>query len=91
VTQPEPSDRPRLVRHARYRWDAVREQHQIIFPEGMLVLNVTGAAIVKLCDGRTCREILSTMLSEFTDCRSEEVGQFLSRLSEKGLLADDDS
>ena len=41
---------PRLVPFARYRWDKIREQHQIVYPEGVLVLNRTGAEIVQRMD-----------------------------------------
>ena len=84
--------RPKLVRHARYRWDELRGQHQLVFPEGMLVLNETGAAIVHLCDGRTLDELLAALTEECVDSVSaEEVGVFLQRLAEKGLLRDADS
>ena len=81
--------RPVLVHHARYRWDKIREQHQVVFPEGMLVLNETGAAIVQLCDGRSIDEIsaaLKVQLSEGDP--SDDVFTFLDRLAKKGLLCD---
>ena len=37
-------------------WDEVRRQHQIVFPEGLLVLNPSGAAIARRCDGRPAAE-----------------------------------
>ena len=45
-------NRPTLASHVRYRWDAVRDQHQLVFPEGVLVLNESAAALAALCDGR---------------------------------------
>lgn len=84
--------RPLLVRHARYRWDKVRGQHQLVFPEGMLVLNDSAAAIVRLCDGRTLAEMLSVLSEEFPDRPlDEEVSAFLERLTRKGLLRDADT
>ena len=81
--------RPELVSHARYRWDKVREQHQIVYPEGVLVLNETGAAIVRLCDGRTTVQLLAALGAEFPDAGIEaDVEAFLGRLSKKGLLRD---
>ena len=57
--------RPVLARHARYRWDELRGQHQIVFPEGVLVLNDTGAAIVRHCDGRTTEALIAELESQF--------------------------
>lgn len=84
--------RPKLVRHARYRWDEVRSQHQLVFPEGILVLNETGAAIVRHCDGRSLDELFAALAEAFDDCPpGEEVCEFLQRLAQKGLLRDADS
>jgi pyrroloquinoline quinone biosynthesis protein D len=86
-----------LARHARYRWDALRGQHQLVFPEGLLVLNETGAAIVRLCDGRSTAELLAALAAQLTDCPptpggedrvQDEVHEFLARLAKKGLLRD---
>lgn len=89
MTMPPPFRRPILARHARYRWDALRQQHQIVFPEGVLMLNESGAAIVRLCDGRPIGEIASALAAEFKDAPVEtDVPAFLERLLEKGLLID---
>lgn len=81
--------RPVLVPHARYRWDAIRGQHQLLFPEGILVLNETGAAIVRLCDGRPVHELLAALSAKFPDAQlDEDVRIFLERLARKGLLRD---
>lgn len=81
--------RPMLVRHARYRWDELRGQHQLVFPEGVLVLNETGAAIVRLCDGRSLDELLAALTESFSSRPpAEEVAEFLQRLARKGLLRD---
>jgi pyrroloquinoline quinone biosynthesis protein D len=31
--------KPRLAAKARLKWDAVREKHLLLYPEGVLVLN----------------------------------------------------
>ncbi len=81
--------RPELVRHARYRWDELRRQHQLVFPEGILVLNETAAAIVKLCDGRATEELLVEVKAQFSDVDpTRDVDEFLCRLAQKGLLRD---
>jgi pyrroloquinoline quinone biosynthesis protein D len=81
--------RPILAPHARYRWDALRNQHQVVFPESALVLNETGAAILKLCDGRTIEELISALEAECGRCDlTEDVIEFLQSLAEGGLLRD---
>ena len=81
--------RPVLVPHARYRWDKLRQQHQLLFPEGILVLNEPGAAIVQLCDGRPLAELLAALGEQFPGADlGEDVQTFLERLARKGLLCD---
>ena len=81
--------RPVLVPHARYRWDTLRGQHQVVFPEGLLVLNESGAAIVRLCDGRPVSELLAALGERFPDADlAADVDAFLDRLARKGLLRD---
>ncbi len=80
---------PILARHARYRWDAIRKQHQLVFPEGVLVLNDSGAAIVKCCDGRSTDELLAALTAQAGEGDlSADVHAFLNRLAGKGLLRD---
>ena len=84
--------RPLLAPGVRYRWDETREQHQLLFPEGLLVLNESGAAIVQLCDGRTTDEVISELESQVSHGNpADDVHPFLARLTEKGLLRDGNS
>ena len=76
-----------LVPHARYRWDKLRSEHQLVFPEGIMVLNETGAVIVRLCDGRSLSELLAALAEQFPDAAvKKDVRNFLVRLARKGLL-----
>jgi pyrroloquinoline quinone biosynthesis protein D len=82
-------EKPLLVKHARYRWDRVRRQHQLVYPEGLLVLNETAAAIVQLCDGRSVTELNAELARRCTaPFPPADVDEFLARLAEKGLLRD---
>jgi len=82
------SKRPRLVPFARYRWDRIREQHQIVYPEGVLVLNTTGAEIIKRLDGRTVDELVAELESVFNAAAVRaDVQRFLEKLFDHGLLA----
>ncbi len=82
---------PQLAPFARYRWDRIREQHQIVYPEGVLVLNPTGAEIVKRMDGRTLDEVVADLKTAFNgaDIR-DDVLDFLEGLFNHGLLKRDD-
>jgi pyrroloquinoline quinone biosynthesis protein D len=81
--------RPTLVPHARYRWDKLRGQHQLVFPEGILVLNDPGAAILQLCDGRSTADLLAALAERFPGGDlAADVCAFLERLTRKGLLRD---
>lgn len=84
-------NRPQLVPFARYRWDKIREQHQIVYPEGVLVLNPTGAEIVQRMDGRTLDALVSDLETAFngTGIRGDVV-DFLEGLYNHGLLKRDD-
>jgi coenzyme PQQ biosynthesis protein PqqD len=85
-----PIRRPVLARGTRYRWDELRRQHQVVFPEGVLVLNETGAAVVRLCDGRSTEELIAALEGEFPGSHpAGDVAEFLERLARKGLLRDD--
>lgn len=82
--------RPRLAVGTRYRWDKVREQHQLVFPEGMIVLNGTGEAIVKLCDGRSTDELIAALKERYPGAEpADDVHEFLEQLADKGLLRDE--
>ncbi len=75
------TNRPRLARQVRLEWDPVREQQVLLAPEGVLVLNQTGATILGLCDGeRTVAKIVEELRGKYSHVADEEVQDFLSRL-----------
>ena len=81
---------PVLAMGARYRWDTVRAQHQLVFPEGMIVLNETSAAIVRLCDGRSTDDLISTLKGTYPGSEpADDVHEFLRDLADRGLLRDE--
>jgi len=82
---------PKLVSHARYRWDKRREQHQLVFPEGVLVLNATAASIVQLLDGRRLVDLVAELNHRGPTGDVEgDVHEFIERLADKGLLCEGD-
>ena len=89
MTQQQRVLRPVLARGVRHRWDSVRRQHQLLFPEGMLVLNETGAAIVELCDGRSTEEVRDALAETYADVNVQnDLDEFLHRLFRRGLIRD---
>ena len=81
--------RPRLAPHARYRWDRIRKEHQLVFPEGMILLNEPGKAIVDLCDGRSIEEMVAALKEKFPGAEPEDdVREFLGQLAGRGLVHD---
>lgn len=82
--------RPVLARSARYRFDTVRGEHQLVFPEGLLQLNETGAQIVQRCDGRPLGELVADLKGQFDGCQEEDVREFIENLKQRGLLRDVD-
>ncbi|WP_207956184.1 pyrroloquinoline quinone biosynthesis peptide chaperone PqqD [Rubrobacter marinus] len=62
----------------------MREQHVLLAPEGVLVLNQTGAIILGLCDGeRTVDGIVEELGRRYDRVVGDEVRDFLSRLAAK--------
>ena len=78
------TNRPRLARQVRLEWDPVRERQVLLAPEGVLILNGTGATILGLCDGeRTVVEIVEELRGRYNRVAGDEVRDFLSRLAAK--------
>ena len=81
------TNRPQLARQARLEWDPVRERQVLLAPEGVLVLNQTGAIILGLCDGeRTVGEIVDELRGRYSRVAGDEVGDFLARLASRRLV-----
>lgn len=72
---------PRIRMGVRCSYDQIRESHVVLFPEGVLVLNDTAAAVVDLCDGRTSvGDIASKLAEEFEGVRPQDVAELVERL-----------
>lgn len=80
----------RLAGHARLRGDPVSGKPTLLYPEGMMILNATGEAIVRLCDGvRTAREITDSLASRYEvspQALERDVSEFLGRLRDRRLV-----
>lgn len=78
---------PVLWRLARLDFDRVRQQPVLLYPEGALLLNQTGAAILELCDGRRSIAEIARELGERYACDvGADVTEYLSHLAERELI-----
>jgi pyrroloquinoline quinone biosynthesis protein D len=82
--------RPRLVTGARLRYDEVREEHQLLVPEGVVRLNPTAAEVLELCDGeRSLDDIVSALSARYdgADLR-DDVQELVDAMTARGLVVD---
>jgi pyrroloquinoline quinone biosynthesis protein D len=81
---------PRLAGKTRLKWDAVREKHLLLYPEGVLVLNQTAHDVLALCDGRRAvAEIVKTLAAQYADDAAAvdgDVKEILRKLAEKSFV-----
>ncbi|MFI9011910.1 pyrroloquinoline quinone biosynthesis peptide chaperone PqqD [Actinosynnema sp. NPDC053489] len=78
---------PRLRRGVRTAYDGTRAGHVVLFPEGVLVLNETAAAVVGLCDGRTSVGGIARLLAErFDGVRVGDVVRLVDRLAARRVV-----
>jgi pyrroloquinoline quinone biosynthesis protein D len=78
---------PRLWRLARLDYDTVRQRHILLYPEGAVLLNETGAAILELCNGtRTMAEIVTILTERYHADVSSDVAEYLEHMAERELI-----
>lgn len=82
--------RPKISTRARLQTDKVTGKPILLYPEGVLLLNPTGEAIVSLCTGAaTYREIVLNLAARYHTSAleiSSEVNEYLHRLRARNLL-----
>jgi pyrroloquinoline quinone biosynthesis protein D len=78
---------PVLWRLARMDYDPVRQRHVLLYPEGTVLLNDTGAAILELCDGRrSVAEIAGVLKDRYGSDVTADVIEYLSGLAARELI-----
>ena len=78
---------PVLWRLARLEFDPVRQQRVLLYPEGVVLLNDTGAAILDLCDGsRSISEVAAILQQRYQRDVTADVIDYLSQLGERELV-----
>src|SRR5215471_9922421 len=87
--------RPRISARARVQTDKLSGKPVLLFPEGALLLNPTGHAILQLCDGNAAiADIVETLSSRYKMPSTEvsnQVNEFLLRLRQRNLVEITDS
>ena len=82
-----PDSRPRLWRLARLDYDSVRQRPVLLYPEGAVLLNDTGAAILELCTGeRTVSEIVSILNQRYQADVAADVTEYLVQMADRELV-----
>ena len=89
MTELAPSATPRLWRLARLDYDPVRRRRVLLYPEGAVLLNDSGAAILELCDGsRTVEQIVSILNQRYQTDVAADVTEYLNGMAERELVRD---
>jgi len=87
---PSSEMRPKLSARARLQTDKVTGKPIVLYPEGVLMLNPTGHAIVSLCTGESTFDQIVAKLAErykIPEAQiSPQVAEYLNRLRERNLL-----
>jgi coenzyme PQQ biosynthesis protein PqqD len=80
---------PSLWRLARIDFDGVRNRPVLLYPEGAVLLNDTGRAILELVDGhRSVRDIARILGERYQADVTADVSEYLSHLAERELIRD---
>ncbi len=81
---------PRLHPKARLQHDDVRGRDVLLYPEGLVALNPTGAEILVLCDGvRSVADVVAALEQRYGSPEGgveRDVTAFLNGLAAKGLV-----
>ncbi len=84
------AERPKLSSRARLQTDTVTGNPILLYPEGVLVMNPSGHAIVSLCNGEaTLQGIIEKLATQYkvsaADVSADVIG-YLNRLRSLNLL-----
>ena len=79
--------RPKLWRLARLDYDPVRQRHVLLYPEGAVLLNDTGAAILELCNGaRSVSDIVCILNERYQADVEADVTEYLDLMAQRELI-----
>ena len=84
---PDSRSVPKLWRMTRLHYDPVRQRPVLLYPEGAVLLNDTGAAILELCNGsHTVEQIVTILTERYHADVSADVTEYLSLMAERELI-----
>jgi pyrroloquinoline quinone biosynthesis protein D len=70
-----------------FRWEEPQQAYVMLYPEGVVKLNETGAAILQLCDGNhTTENIISELNEKYSTDVEDSVNKFLEVSHAKGWI-----
>src|SRR5262249_22016704 len=79
-----------LRRGVKLVHDPVRDRYALLYPEGVLLLNDTAAAVLAYCDGeRAVPEVANALADEYEGVEAEDVLALLADLDARRLLRTD--
>ena len=82
-----PDSVPKLPRMTRLHFDPVRQRPVLLYPEGAVLLNDTGAAILELCDGsHTVAQIVRILTERYQVDVAGDVTEYLRLMAERELI-----
>ncbi|QBD83488.1 pyrroloquinoline quinone biosynthesis peptide chaperone PqqD [Ktedonosporobacter rubrisoli] len=85
------TSRPKLAAKVLMRLDPLTQEPILLYPEGVVKLNETGASIVRLCDGESTLDEIVQALAQLYHVEAEplrqEVMAYLQNLYRYSLLA----
>ena len=86
----ELTSRPGLRRGVKLVHDPVRDRAALLYPEGVLLLNDTAAAVLAHCDGRRdVPEVAAALAEEYEGVDAEDVLALLADLDARRLIVAD--
>ena len=79
---------PMVARGFRLQWEPAQEAHVLLYPEGMVKLNNSAAAIMTRCDGvRTVADIVADIERTYdVTGLAGDVGAFVAMARDNGWL-----
>jgi pyrroloquinoline quinone biosynthesis protein D len=81
------TDRPHLRRGVRTATDPLSDGTVLLFPEGVLIMNETAAAVILQCDGaRSVAEVVQAVREVYDDVEVGDVMELLEELIVQNLL-----
>jgi pyrroloquinoline quinone biosynthesis protein D len=70
-----------------FRWEEPQQAYVLLYPEGVVKVNETGAEILKLCDGiKIVADIISELNDKYTTDVTDSVNKFLEVAHAKGWI-----